>query len=69
MDFLAQAATPPDASPFWSATNGSNQLWMGIIAAFLLGCGLIAILIYAPVRARRMIVAFFTFLAGGFYVL
>ena len=68
MNFLAQA-TPGEHSPFWSAANGSNQLWIGIAAAFILGIGLIFLLIQAPVSARRPIVAFFTFLAGGFYVL
>jgi hypothetical protein len=68
-NLLAQVGADPNASPFWAAPNGSSQLWTGIIAALLIGVGMIAMLIYAPVRARRMIVAFFTFLAGGFYVL
>jgi len=68
MDLLAQAA-PTDNSPFWSGANGSNALWIGILVAFLLGVGLIFLLIQAPVRARRTIVAFFTFISGGFYVL
>lgn len=69
IDFLAQATPPLDSSPFWSAPNGSSHLAVGIVAALLLGVGLILLLIQAPVRSRRWIVAFFTFLAGGYYVL
>ena len=68
IDLLAQAVNPADQSHFWSGTNGSNQLWIGIFAMFLLGIGMIFLLMQAPVRSRRLIVAFFTFLSGGFYV-
>ncbi len=69
MDLLAQATPPSDSSPFWSAPNGSSHLVIGIGAALLLGIGLIFLLLQAPVRSRRWIVALFTFLAGGYYVL
>lgn len=65
---LAQAP-PPEFSPFWSAPNGSVKLWTALGLALVAGIGLILVLIGAPVKARRPIVAFFTFLAGGYYVL
>jgi len=68
MNLLAQVSAA-DASPFWSAENGSSRLWIALAMALLAGFGLILLLINAPVRARRPIVAFFTFLAGGYYVL
>ena len=69
IDLLAQATPPNVYSPFWSAPNGSNRLWIALALCVVAGFGLILALIGAPVRARRPIVAFFTFLAGGFYVL
>src|SRR5438552_18963529 len=69
MDFLAQAKAPTDYSPFWSAPNGSTALLIALLAALVVGIGFILVLVGAPVRARRPIVAFFTFLAGGYYVL
>lgn len=65
---LLADSTPPPPS-FWNAPNGSSSLWVHLGVAFILGIGLILLLISAPVKARRPIVAFFTFLAGGFYVL
>lgn len=65
MDLLAQAAP---VQTFWNAPNGSTQLWIRLGIAFLLGIGLILVLMAAPTRLRRPIVAGVTFLAGLFYV-
>jgi len=54
---------------FWSAENGSNELWIKIILSLAVGIGLIFALFAAPVAARRPIVAGFVFLAGLYYVL
>jgi hypothetical protein len=67
LNLLAQAAAPE--YNFWNGPNGSTELWMKIILAFLAGIGLIFALMAAPARVRRPIVAFFTFIAGLFYVL
>lgn len=52
----------------WNGLNGSTELWTRIIIAFVVGIALIFLLMAAPTRARRPIVAFVTFLAGLFYV-
>lgn len=57
------------ASPLWSDTHGSNSLWVKIVIATLLGFALIFAFMKAPTRARRPIVAIFTFVAGAFWVL
>src|SRR5690348_744160 len=64
LNLLAQAQ-----SPFWSAPNGSRNLWIGISAALILGIGLIFLLLSVPVSWRRPIVATFTFFSGLFYVM
>lgn len=62
---LAQA-TPPS---FWSAPNGSAELWIKIVVGLVAGIGFIFALFAVPASARRPIVAFFTFIAGLYYVL
>ncbi|MBV6490763.1 MAG: hypothetical protein CNCCGFBP_01256 [Fimbriimonadaceae bacterium] len=57
------------ASPLWSDEHGSNSLWVKIVIATLLGFALIFAFMKAPTRARRPIVAIFTFVAGAFWVL
>lgn len=64
LDLLAQAQ-----SPFWSKPNGSTALWVSIIVALALGIGIMLLMLAVPVRARRPIVAGFTFFAGLFYVM
>jgi hypothetical protein len=56
-------------SPFWSQPNGSTTLWIYILAALVLGIGIMLLMLAVPVRARRPIVAGFTFIAGLYYVL
>jgi len=56
-------------SPFWSAPNGSASLWIHIIAALVLGIGIMLLMLSVPIQWRRPIVAGFTFLAGLYYVL
>lgn len=62
---LAQVPQPS----FWSAPNGSTELWVKIIVALLVGIGFIFALFAAPAAARRPIVAGFTFVAGLYYVM
>ena len=69
MNFLNLFAQAPTPTSFWNAEHGSTDLWMKIFIAFALGIGLIFALIAAPVRARRPVVAFFTFISGLFYVM
>lgn len=57
------------ASPLWSDEHGSTSLWVKIVIATLLGFALIFGFMKAPTRARRPIVATFTFVAGAFWVL
>jgi hypothetical protein len=64
VNLIAQAQ-----SSFWNAPNGSFELWMKIGLAFAFGIGLIFALMATPPRLRRVIVAFFTFISGLFYVL
>ncbi|RYG26844.1 hypothetical protein EON82_01775 [bacterium] len=54
---------------FWSAPNGSTELWTKIVVSLVLGILLIFALMAAPVPARRPIVVGVTFLAGLYYVL
>lgn len=68
MDFLAQVAAPAPPPNFWSAPNGSHDLWTKIIIGLIFGTGLIFLLMAAPTRSRRPIVAFMTFIAGLYYV-
>lgn len=65
LQLLAQAAQPT----LWNDPNGSTALWTKIGIALIFGIGLIFILMAAPARARRPVVAFVTFLAGAFYVM
>lgn len=62
---IAQVAAPN----FWSAPNGSSELWIKIVVALLVMCGIIFALTQAPPQARRPIVTFFTFISGLYYVL
>jgi hypothetical protein len=57
------------APSFWSAANGSNELWIKIVLGLILGVLAIFGLMAAPVPARRPIVVGVTFLAGLYYVL
>ena len=65
MLFLADLDPPS----FWNGPNGSSILFVKIAIALVLGFGLMAALIAAPVNLRRPIVAFVTFVSGLFYVL
>jgi hypothetical protein len=58
-----------DASPFWSAPNGTGALWLKTIVALVLGFAFVVALIYAPARARKPVVFTATFLSGLYYVL
>lgn len=62
---LAQA--PPIDGSFFE--QGSTQLRIAIIVTFLLGIGLIFVLMNLPANLRRPIIVTATFLAGFFYVL
>ena len=62
--FLAQAAAPN----FWTEPSGSTMLYVKIVVALLVGFGMIGLLMMAPSRARRPIVATITFVSGLFYV-
>ena len=64
INLLAQAQ-----SPLWSAPNGSPKLWIAIIAALILGIGVMLLMLAVPVQWRRPIVATFTFFAGLYYVI
>ncbi len=64
MNLIAQAT-----SSFWSAPNGSSQLWMMITIGLLAGVGLFVGLIAVPATMRRYIVGAVTFLAGLYWVL
>lgn len=64
LNLLAQAQ-----SPFWSQPNGSSSLWIHIIAALVLGIGVMFLMLAVPTQWRRPIVAGFTFFAGLYYVL
>lgn len=64
MNLLAQVPPPS----FWNAPNGSNQLWLMMGVALLVGCAFILALMYSPTQLRRPIVVGLTFLSGLFYV-
>lgn len=66
--FLAQATYNPPLT-FWGAEPGSSRLFMMIGIALVLGFGAMALLLAAPTRLRRPVVATCTFLAGLFFVL
>ena len=66
-DLLAQAAPPKYT--FFGLPPGSSQLTIAMIATFVVGVLLAIGLSMAPTRLRRPVTWFFTFLAGGFYVL
>lgn len=66
-DLLAQAAPPKYT--FFGLPPGSQNLTIAIIVTFVVGVLLAIGLSMAPTRLRRPITWFFTFLAGGFYVL
>ncbi|HVL38280.1 MAG TPA: hypothetical protein VM328_02705 [Fimbriimonadaceae bacterium] len=63
--FLAQTAPPS----FFNGPPGSTELWIKIGLALVFGFGMMIAFMAAPTRARRPIVATFTFLAGLFWVL
>lgn len=66
MNLLAQLAPP---NTFWTAHNGSTLLWVEIIVAFLLGCGVVFGLAYIPKELRKPIIVTATFLGGFYFVL
>jgi len=53
---------------FWSAPNGSVQLWLAILATVVVGVGLIFLMMRAAPRTRRLIIGAVTFVAGLLYV-
>jgi len=59
------------ASPytFWGQPAGSSELYMGIAGTLLFGFGMMVAFMFAPARARRPIIATFTFVSGLFWVL
>jgi hypothetical protein len=65
MPLFAQVAAPN----FWTAESGSVGLYARLIITFLVGIGMIGLLMMAPTRLRRTIVGVATFLAGAFYVI
>jgi len=67
MPFAQQAAPPP--LNFWNAPHGSTLLWIKIGIALLLGIVLMIALLRMSSRWRRPVVAFFTFIAGGFWMI
>jgi hypothetical protein len=68
MNWIAQLA-PPNPPTFWNAPPGSAEVFIKIGIAFIFGVALIFGLMAAPVRLRRPIIAFVTFISGLFWVL
>ncbi len=66
MELLAQSA--PKLT-FWGVQPGSQEMWIKIIIAFLIGIAAIYGLMVAPTRLRKPVVWTLTFIAGAFYVL
>lgn len=66
MNLLAQAAPGEN---FWAISPGTPKLAVMMVVGLLLGVILVVALSFAPTRARKPIVATFTFIAGGFYIL
>lgn len=65
MNFLSTVIAPS----FFNAPAGSGRLTMMILLTTAVGIALFIGFLFAPTRARRPIVATFTFLAGLFWVL
>ncbi len=62
---LAQVEVPT----FWSEPYNSPALWTKLVVALLIGLAVLVGLMYAPVRARRPIVAVVTFFSGLYWVM
>lgn len=66
MNLLLQVTAP---TSFWSEASGSSALFIKLAIGLFVGFGLVGLLMAAPTRARRSIVAGFTFVSGLYYVL
>ncbi|CAN1526363.1 hypothetical protein MCEMSE15_01245 [Fimbriimonadaceae bacterium] len=64
---LLQAQAP--ATSFWSEAFNSSELWTKLIITLVVGLVVMVGLLYAPIRARKPIIAFFTFISGAYWVL
>lgn len=64
MNLIAQAAPG-----FWFGAPGSGDLTTKVVVGLIVGLAVMIGLMYAPVRARRPIVAAVTFLAGLYWVM
>lgn len=58
----------PLLASFWAGDFGSSGLWIGIAATLVIGFGMFFGFMVAPTRARKIIVGFFTFIAGLYWV-
>ena len=65
MELMAQLAP----KTFWNAPNGSTELWVKIIIAFVIGIGFFIGMMNVPTQMRRPIVFTVTFVSGLFYFL
>lgn len=68
MNLIFLAQTDPRVN-FWSGDNGSNGLWIKILAGFVAGILLIFALTQLPPQFRRAVVAIATFIAGFVYII
>ena len=64
INFVAQAQ-----SGFWSAPNGSSELFTKLFLGLVVGFGILAGLMFLPITLRRYVVAFVTFFSGLYWVL
>jgi len=66
MNLFAKVAPPPT---MWSLPNGSMKLWVMIIVALIVACGIVVAISYSPKPLRRVIVSTVTFLGGLYFIL
>ena len=66
---LFAQAPPPEAPSLFALPHGSNELWIAIIATFVVSMAGFFVMSNLPAKARRPIVWTFTFAMGLFYVL
>jgi len=57
-----------DPKSFWNGFNGSGALWGFLIGALIVGFIGFAAILNTPARYRRLVVGFFTFISGLYYV-
>ncbi len=53
----------------FNGDNGSSGLWTKLVLAFVVGFALLIACFFLPTRARRPVVASFTFLSGAYWVI